>query len=333
LPDSATGVGFGRVCLLGDHCDWARRQVLASSIDRRIVTQAWRTGSGEIRIAISNSVSNADDHASFELRRALELPIRESSLKYVNAVVAAMLERGLKLGGTDLKISSDVPMKKGLSSSAALCVSTAKAFDELYSLGLSADDIVRISYRAENGLLGIGCGMMDQTAAAHEQPLYIDFQRGFRYERVLLKRRLPLVIVDVGGVRDTKLILNTLNHYYFVKKDPLIVRTLGRDIPDLVRRARAEMEGRCRLERIGELMNQNQACYDKGLRPFCPEELDSPRLYAALEAVRENGALGAKWTGAGGNGSIVVLCRDPQSVMGLAEALRGKFDSMVTSIG
>jgi len=333
MPESASGVGFGRVCLLGDHCDWAQRQVIASSIDRKVVTDATRNDGDTVRIQISNSVHRTKDGASFDLAAARDLPISGSSLKYVNAVVAALLERGLKLGGTDLDIRSNLQMKKGLSSSAALCVSVARAFSELYSLGLSSDDVVQISYRAERGILGIGCGMMDQTAAAHEFPVYIDFSDGFRYERIRTKRSLAIAIVDVGGERDTKLILNTLNHHYFEAKDPLIVQTLGTDIPNLVRRARAEMEGNCRPEKIGELMNQNQSCYDRGLRPFCPEELDSPRLYSALEAVRNGGALGAKWTGAGGNGSIIALAPDADSCRELARNLHGRFSAITTSVG
>ena len=333
MRKTAKGIGFGRICLLGDHCDWAQRQVIASSMDRKIVTTASRTEDAKIRIQISNSLYGTIDETEFDLERARELPIIDSSLKYVNAVVAAMLERNLSLGGTDLEIRSNVPMKKGLSSSAALCVSTTRAFNELYSLGLSTDDVIQISYRAENGILGIGCGMMDQTASAHEHPLFLDFHDGFRYEKITIKRSLPLVIIDVGGERDTKLILNTLNHHYFEERDPLIVKTLGTDIPDLVHRARAEMEGRCRLERIGDLMNQNQLCYDEGLEPFCPRELGNPSFYKALNAARGAGALGAKWTGAGGLGSIIALAGDAESSRNLVSSLKPKFSAMLTSVG
>lgn len=333
MSPTATGIGFGRVCLLGDHCDWAQRQVLASSIDRAIVTRAKPSNAGRVGIRISNTFHQTRDEASFELERAPDIPLADSSLKYVNAVIAAIMEDGLRLGGADLDIESDVPMKKGLSSSAALCVSASRALSALFSLNLSSDDVVRISYRAENGLLGIGCGMMDQTAAAHEEPLFMDFQGGFRYREIDLKRALPLVIADTGGERDTKLILNSLNHHYFRERDPLIVRTLGTDIPRLVKKARAEMEGSCRLERIGRLMNENQSCYDRGLRPFCPQELDTPLLYDALDIALEAGALGAKWTGAGGEGSIIALARDEESCGRIADALRDRFSSMVVSVG
>ncbi len=333
ISENAEGVGFGRVCLLGDHCDWAQRQVIASSMDRKIVTRARKREGDLISIRIRNTFHDQEEEAEFRLDEAANLPLMESSLRYVNAVVAALQERGCQLGGTDMEINSDVPMKKGLSSSAALCISVCKALNVLDFLGLDMDDLVRVSYRAENGLLGIGCGMMDQTAAAHESPLFIDFENGFRYSPIEMKHQLPLVVVDLGGERDTKRILNTLNRFYFQEKDPLIVRTLGKDIPELVLRGRSEMEGKCRLERIGELMNRNQECYDRGLKPFCSQELGVPVLYEALEAVRDAGALGAKWTGAGGAGSIIALARSPEESRSLASSLEPRFSAMPVIVG
>ncbi len=301
------GVGFARVCLWGDHCDWARRQVIASSIDRRITTVATRSDDDMVHVSADNLVHGLKESASFEVDHATEIPLRGSSLKYVNAVYAALLERFPDLKGSRLSITSDVPMRRGLSSSAALCVSVTSALSDLFRLGLTPDDLVRISYRAERGILGIGCGMMDQTASVFDHPLFMDFSKDFSYQRVSLRREIPIIIADVGGERDTRKILNTLNQHYFERQDPLIVRTLGTDIPRIVRKARAEMEGRCSLERLGQLMDENQACYDRGLRPFCESELGSPLLYRALQAAREGGAFGAKWTGAGGSGSIVAV--------------------------
>jgi len=333
LVNKAEGVGYGRVCIFGDHCDWAGTQVIASSIDRKVVTKAKKTDNDRISITSLNFFHGTEDQAAFEVGEAKDLPLLSHRLSYVNAVVVALQQLGLEIGGARLEISSDLPMKKGLSSSAALCVSTARALNGLFSLGLDTRDIIETSYRAENGILGIGCGKMDQTAAAHERPLFIDFGEGLHYQIVNMRRDLHLVVVDIGGERDTRKILNTLNHYYFVKRDPLIVKTLGQDIPEIVARARSEMEGRCRPKKIGELMNENQACYDRGLRPFCPEELDKEELYEALQAVQDAGALGAKWTGAGGLGSIIAVGESREACEEIASSISRRYSTMVVSIG
>lgn len=328
------GVGFGRICLWGDHCDWAGRQVIASSIDRRILARARERGDYVLLITARNTLYDLLDRASFPLDRAAELPLRDSTLKYVNAVVVALRRRSESVSGADLEIESNVPMKKGLSSSAALCVSSARALSDLWGLGLSADDVVKVAYEAERGILGIGCGMMDQTASIFDYPVHIDFSDGFSYSRIALRRELPFVIGDVGGERDTRLILNTLNEFYFERRDPLIVKTLGEDIPEIVERARREMETGCRLEELGRLLNENQLCYDRGLRPFCESELGTPLLYRALESARDGGALGAKWTGAGGAGSIIALAPDMDSRDDLAASMRKSCcDVILTSIG
>jgi len=333
--DPAVGVAYGRICLWGDHCDWAQRQVIATSIDRSMRTEARARLDETITIKAENSVHGTTETAEFQLPEAASLPLSKSSLKYVNAVVIAILERypDARVQGLDLEITSSIPMRKGLSSSAALCVSTARALSKVWGLDLSVDDVIMISYKAERGILGIGCGMMDQTASAHEYPLYMDFSNGFEYEGIDLKRLIPIVVGDVGGQRDTELILNTLNDAYFRKRDPLIVRTLGRDIPSIVKRARVEMEGRCRLEELGRLMDESQRCYDEGLRPFVEEELGSALLYRALEAAKDSGALGAKWTGAGGAGSIIALASDMDSREDLARGmLKSCSDVMVTAV-
>jgi len=331
----STAMGFARICLLGDHCDWANRQVIASSIDRRITATAEKRDDYTINVRASNRFHGETEEASFDLQEAPDMPISNSSLRYVNAVVVAILERFDEIGnGADINIDSNVPMRKGLSSSAAICIAASGVLSKLWGLDMGPDDLVRISYRAERGILGIACGMMDQTASVFDHPLFMDFSRDFDYTPIRLKRGLPIVIADVGGERNTRLILNTLNRYYLEEKDPLIVKTLGEDIPGIVRRARKEMETSCRLDVLGSLMNQNQECYDRGLRPYCESELGSPLLYRALEAAREGGALGAKWTGAGGSGSIIALAPDLEFRDELAEKLERCCRSVIlTSIG
>ncbi len=208
--DSVVGVAYGRICLWGDHCDWAQRQVIATSIDRSMRTEARSRLDETITIKAKNSVHGTTETSEFQLPEAASLPLSKSSLKYVNAVVIAILERypDARVQGLDLEITSSIPMRKGLSSSAALCVSTARALSKAWALDLSVDDVIMISYKAERGILGIGCGMMDQTASAHEYPLYMDFSNGFEYEGIDLRRPIPIVVGDVGGQRDTELILN-----------------------------------------------------------------------------------------------------------------------------
>jgi galactokinase len=69
------------------------------------------------------------------------------------------------LPGFDIAIASEVPLESGLSSSAALGLALVTALDLDADLGLGAKAGARIAHRAENGFVGVGCGVMDQLAS------------------------------------------------------------------------------------------------------------------------------------------------------------------------
>jgi galactokinase len=56
---------------------------------------------------------------------------------------------------------TSLPMQKGLSSSAAICVLVATCFNKVFSLGLSMEEIMDLAYRGEKRTPS-GCGRMDQ---------------------------------------------------------------------------------------------------------------------------------------------------------------------------
>src|SRR4030095_12273492 len=66
----------------------------------------------------------------------------------------------------DLAVASDVPRESGLSSSAALEVAVACALAEAAGLALAPRELARVAHRAENGFVGVQCGVMDQLASA-----------------------------------------------------------------------------------------------------------------------------------------------------------------------
>jgi galactokinase len=86
---------------------------------------------------------------------------------YLRAVVRALEEflgEPLKKGFR-ATIKSEVPVGRGLSSSAALEVSFLKALDHFYGLNLAKRDIAELSFQAENRIAGIPCGRLDQYSS------------------------------------------------------------------------------------------------------------------------------------------------------------------------
>lgn len=67
-------------------------------------------------------------------------------------------------GGVDVAFGGDLPIGAGVSSSAALENATALAANELFSLGYTRLDLLRVAHRAENHFVGVSCGIMDMLA-------------------------------------------------------------------------------------------------------------------------------------------------------------------------
>lgn len=112
-------------------------------------------------------------------------------------------EKGLALRGIDFHIQSDVPIGKGVSSSAALEIATMRALAALYRLDFQGTEMAILAQRAENFVVGSPCGLMDQLASCFGEPgrlLPIQCQP----DRLLPLINLPENVAFVGmdsGVR------------------------------------------------------------------------------------------------------------------------------------
>lgn len=99
-----------------------------------------------------------------------------TSLAMVRGVAFAVKERGYKLGGLDIAVSSGVPVGSGLSSSAAFEVLIGTIFNHFFCKDeLSPMEIAGIGQYAENVYFGKPCGLMDQMACAVGGIVAIDF--------------------------------------------------------------------------------------------------------------------------------------------------------------
>src|SRR5690606_17358211 len=98
-------------------------------------------------------------------------------IDYPQGITAALRETGHTIGGVDPRIESDVPVGRGLSSSAALLVSLLRGLRTLFSLTLDDLQLARVAHKAENDLVGAPVGIMDQLVSSLGRPghaLFID---------------------------------------------------------------------------------------------------------------------------------------------------------------
>jgi galactokinase len=151
----------GRVNLIGEHTDYNDGFVMPAALEFATLVAAAPRADRRLRVYSMTM----DETREFDL----DAPAAGGSHEWSDYVfgVAAMLEKsGLRLSGADLVVWSDVPLGAGLSSSAALEISTAHAL--LTASGLPFDPLAaaKIGQQAENDYVGMRCGIMDQYASA-----------------------------------------------------------------------------------------------------------------------------------------------------------------------
>lgn len=97
---------------------------------------------------------------------------------YPLGCVAQYIKRGFKLEqGYDILIWGNVPAGAGLSSSAAIEVVTACAFNDIFGAGYDKTELAKIGQLSEHEFAGVNCGIMDQFASAQgkkDHAIYLD---------------------------------------------------------------------------------------------------------------------------------------------------------------
>jgi len=150
----------GRINLIGEHTDYNSGYVLPTAIDKATNLDLQKNGKEN-----TCSIYSATYNTSFEFDLNNFVKSEHSWENYILGVVNELLKLGKNLKGFNCKISSDLPIGAGISSSAALECGLAAGLNELFQLGLSKLEIVTLSQAAENNFVGSQCGIMDQYAS------------------------------------------------------------------------------------------------------------------------------------------------------------------------
>lgn len=157
-----TACSHGRVNLIGEHTDYNDGFVLPCAID--FATQVALSRSDDDLIEVYSL--NYQEKDVFSIHQPIESSEKQWA-NYVRGVVWALAEKGFRLpSGARLAIVGDVPQGAGLSSSAALEVAVAKAFQAAFDFDLNETDLALIGQYAENHFVGCKCGIMDQLTSA-----------------------------------------------------------------------------------------------------------------------------------------------------------------------
>jgi galactokinase len=184
----------GRVNLIGEHTDYNDGFVLPAALPLRT----------HVELATRNGRDVRAWTTSFPDRPPLTFPLDVSVAEgdwgdYVRGMVWALNGRQLDCG-LDIRIESSVPLGSGLSSSAALLISVARAVREALDLRLDDVQLAVLARKAETDFVGAPVGIMDQMAcslADTSAALFID-TRTLAYAKVALPAGTELLVINSG---------------------------------------------------------------------------------------------------------------------------------------
>lgn len=318
----------GRLCLFGEHSDWAGEYRTINPEIKKGYTLIVGTNQG-IYANVKHHPQNLivrgtlNDGSRYE---PIRLPMKTTALldeakkggfaSYIAGTAYQILTNYTVEGLEVDNYLTDLPIKKGLSSSAAICVMIARAFNRLYNLQLTIREEMEIAYLGERTTPSL-CGRMDLACAFGNKPILMTFDGdSVEIEELTVKQKLFLLIVDLGGQKDTQKILRDLNSCYPFPRNQIqenVQQYLGAINAQFIQQAVvAVKKGDAQL--LGTLMNQVQAEFDRHLIPACPDQLTAPKLHQIINHPALGPFIfGGKGVGSQGDGTAQLVAKNFES--------------------
>jgi galactokinase len=153
----------GRVNLIGEHTDYNDGFVLPAAIG----FSCWVAIAGRSDRKLVIYSDNLGESVEADLDDLKSTSAEGKWSDYPIGVAWALGQSGYELRGANLYIQGDVPLGAGLSSSAAVEVSTGYALLDLAQHPIDLTELALLSQRAENEFVGARCGIMDQFVSCH----------------------------------------------------------------------------------------------------------------------------------------------------------------------
>ena len=312
----------GRVNLIGEHTDYNDGFVLPALISQSIEVSVKPRDDEQI-VGISSefgevsSKTNASNDGTW--------------LDFVRGATYYIKKFSPTLKGIDIAVSSNIPNESGLSSSAALEISLLRALSQLQSLSIEPKEMAKIGQQIEHQFVGTQCGIMDQMASAYNmygQAMFLDCQN-LDTKIIPIFPKHCFVVIHSGSAR--KLSLSSYNE----RKEEITTASKILNVPSL-RHASIDqlnqIDNQILRRRTKHIISENDrviqatSCLEENDAKNFGElmylshqsmrddyEISNDELNQVVESARNNGALGARLTGAGFGGCVIVLIENEKA--------------------
>lgn len=321
----------GRVNLIGEHTDYNLGFVMPAAIN----LYCWVALSPRPDRQLHVRSTNFESAVSVDLDNP-HLTSRGDWSDYVVGTALALEQHGYKIPGANILVSGEVPMGSGLSSSAAIEVSTGYALLDVNQADIDRTQLALACRHAENEFVGARVGIMDQFISSHgkaNRALMLDC-RSLDAEFLPIPSDVRLVVCNSGvkhqhaggeynvrraqceeGVRLLSSVLPATKSLRDV--NPGQLERHKHLMPELIyRRCRHVVTENERVHRaaeslllgdlaeLGSLMAESHRSMREDYEISCAE-LDTMVEIASLQA----GVIGARMTGGGFGGCTINLVR------------------------
>ena len=309
----------GRVNLIGDHTDYTGGLVFPMAIDR------WTEISYEIVDAVT-TLTSADETGTVTFPKDAQFDAAFSPRwgRYVLAV-ATQMKLARSING---HITTTIPVGAGLSSSAALEMAVALALGSKHS----SQDLALLGQRAEQIATGVPTGIMDQLciASAREQHGTLIDCRTLNVQHIPIPEDIEIVVQFIAhrtleGSEYADRVAQCATAEALI--GPLRMATLNdvATIPDstIQQRARHVVSENARVTQFIDALSQNDyaaaGLIMKASHHSLAEDFATSTKQmndAVAVACATPGVFGARITGGGFGGCIVLLCAPGTEVPG-----------------
>ncbi len=285
----------GKIILVGEHFVVHGESAIVMAINRYITVMVEGRSDEIIHITSDLGISGQYDKDHFYGPRD-----HQKTLDPIKISILSVLEALGENQGLDVHISSTIPVAVGLGSSGALAVATVAAVGQYFNNKFQAEELLKLSLNAER-YVHVNPSGVDQAISTYGGAIIYNKKTGLT--RLEAPLPIPIVIGNTGIERNTGQLVDQvrkLKQQYPQTIDPIFHSAGELSIQAI------EAIQQSNITRLGNLMDINH-----GL--LMAIGVSHEALDRLVHIAKQNGALGAKLTGAGGGGCMIALVAQEQS--------------------
>lgn len=290
----ATGHGYGKTILFGEHFVVYGKASIASGISRK--TTAELASGSEPGFKIFDNRDTAEGYKE---------KYREAQAESVRRMNEAVWHIDFETNPVEVTLAGDLYCASGVGASAASCVAMARAVSEHFDLNLTDEEINLCGLEGDKAYAGNPSGI-DNTASTYGGLIF--FRKNLEggpntMQQLALGKPLNILLVSTGVTTKTSIAVQGVKDR--MQADPETYNAIFEEAENLVQLAKIALANGD-LEQIGKLMNRNHELLQK-------IGVSHDKLDYLVELTRKHGAVGSKMTGGGMGGYMVALFADAAS--------------------